>query len=79
LGLVTRLLTLDGDYLTEARHCMAYQPHEPVIDVSCCGDGLMITGQPPELGDQLAPPALDWLHPRGWQLHPRRLCPGDQR
>ena len=34
-------LHLDGDYLTEARHCVACQPHEPVIDVSCsgCGDG----------------------------------------
>jgi len=33
----------------------------PVIDVSCscCGNGPLITGQPPELGDQLAAPALD--------------------
>ena len=74
-------LHLDGDHLTEARHCVACQPDEPVIDVSCsgCGDGPLITGQPPELGDRLAAPALDWLHSRGWQLHPRPLCPGDQR
>ena len=53
----------------------------PVIDVSCsgCGNGPLITGQPPELGDQLAAPALDWLHARGWQLHPRPLCPDHQR
>ena len=33
-------LHLDGDHLTEARHCVACQPHGPVIDVSCscCGD-----------------------------------------
>lgn len=29
----------------------------------------------PELGDQLAPPALGWLHSRGWQLHPGRYAP----
>ncbi len=54
-------LHLDGDHLTEARHCVACQPHEPVIDPSCsgCGDGPLITGQPPELGARLAPPALD--------------------
>ena len=74
-------LHLDGDHVTEARHCVACQPHEPVIDVSCsgCGDGPLITGQSPELGGQLAPPVLDWLHSCGWQLHPRPLCPGDQR
>lgn len=27
-------LHLDGDHLTEARHCVACQPHGPVIDVS---------------------------------------------
>jgi hypothetical protein len=74
-------LHLDGDYLTEARHCVACQPHGPVIDVSCscCGNGPLITGQSPELGDQLAAPALDWLHARGWQFHPRPLCPADHR
>jgi hypothetical protein len=57
-------LHLDGDHLTEARHCVECQPHGPVIDVSCscCGNGPLITGQPPGLGDQLAQPALDWLH-----------------
>jgi len=70
-------LHLDGDHLTETRHCVACQPHGPVIDVSCscCGNGPLITGQPPELGDQLAQPALDWLHARGCQLHPQPLCP----
>ena len=74
-------LHLDGDHLTEARHCVACQPHGPVIDVSCsgCGTGPLITGQPDEPGGQLAQPALDWLHARGWQLHPRPLCPGDHR
>jgi DNA invertase Pin-like site-specific DNA recombinase len=74
-------LHLDGDRVTEARHCVACQPHGPVIGVSCscCGAGPLITGQPPELGDRLAAPALDWLHSRGWQLHPRPLCPADHR
>jgi hypothetical protein len=42
-------LHLDSDHLTGARHCVACQPYEPVIDVSCsgCGDGPLITGQPP--------------------------------
>ena len=33
-------LHLDGDRVTEARHCVVCQPHEPVIDVSCscCGN-----------------------------------------
>jgi len=54
----------------------ASQPHGPVIDVSCscCGNGPLITRQPPELGDQLAQPALDWLHARGWQLHPPQIA-----
>jgi hypothetical protein len=74
-------LHLDGDHLTGARHCVAFQPHGPAIDVSCscCGDGPLITGQPPELGDQLAAPALDWIHSGAWQLHPQPLCPADHR
>jgi hypothetical protein len=74
-------LHLDGDRVTEARYCVACQPHGPVIDVSCscCGNGPLITGQPPGLGDQLAAPALDWMHSRGWQLHPQPLCPADHR
>ena len=74
-------LHLDGDRLTEARHCVVCQPHGPVIDVSCscCGDGPLITGQPPGLGDRLAAPALDWMHSRGWRLHPRPLCPAGHR
>jgi hypothetical protein len=52
----------------------------PVIDVSCscCGNGPLITGQPPGLGAQLAAPALDRMHSRGWQLHPQPLCPRSQ-
>jgi hypothetical protein len=74
-------LHLDGDRVTEARHCVVCQPHGPVIDVSCscCGNGPLITGQPPELGAQLAASALDWMHSRGWQLHPQPLCPADHR
>jgi DNA invertase Pin-like site-specific DNA recombinase len=74
-------LHLDSDRVTEARHCVACQPHWPVIDVSCscCGNGPLITGQPPELGAQLAAPALDWMHSRGWQLHPQPPCPADHR
>ena len=55
---------------------MACQPHGPIIDVSCscCGNGPLITGQPPELGDQLAQPALDWLHARG-NFTPNRYAP----
>jgi len=73
-------LHLDGDYLTEARHCIACQPHEPVIDISCscCGDGPLITGQPPEPGGYLAAPVLEWLHSRGWQTQPWPLCAADQ-
>ena len=74
-------LHLDGDHLTETRYCLACQPHEHIIDVSCscCGNGPLISGQPPELGDRLAAPALEWLHARGWQLHPQPLCPADHR
>ena len=74
-------LHLDGDHLTEARHCVACQPHGPLIDVSCscCGNGPLITGQLPGLGGQLAQPALDWLRARGWQLHPEPLCRADHR
>jgi len=74
-------LHLDGDRVTEARYCVACQPHGPVIDVSCscCGNGPLITGQPPELGGELAQPVLDWMHARGWQLHPQLLCPDDHR
>ena len=68
---------LGGDRVTEARHCVVCQPHGPVIDVSCscCGNGPLITGQPPGPGGQLAAPALDWMHSRGWQLHPSRSAP----
>ncbi len=74
-------LHLDGDRVTEARHCVVCQPHGPVIDVSCycCGDGPLITGQPPGPGAQLAAPALGWMHSRSWQLHPQLLCPADHR
>ena len=70
-------LHLDGDRVTEARHCVVCQPHGPVIDVSCscCGNGPLITGQPPELGAQLVESALDWMHSRGWQLHPPTAMP----
>jgi len=51
---------------------------EAVVPLGPPGE-LLITGQPPELGDQLAQPALDWLHARGWQLHPQPLCPADHR
>jgi hypothetical protein len=33
----------------------------------------------PELGDQLAAPALNWMHSRGWQRHPEPLCPANHR
>jgi hypothetical protein len=64
-------LHLDGGRVgrvTEARHCVVCQPPGPVIDVSCSryGNSPLITGQPPELGAQLATPALDWMHSRGW-------------
>jgi resolvase-like protein len=74
-------LHLDGDPLTEARHCVACQPHGPVIAVSCsgCGNGPLITGQLPGLGGQLAQPALDWLRARGWHLHSGPRCRADHR
>jgi hypothetical protein len=56
-------LHLDGDRVTEARHCVVCQPHGPVIDVSCscCGNGPLVAWQLPELGGQLAAPGLDWM------------------
>jgi hypothetical protein len=70
-------LHLDGDHLTETRHCLGCQPHKHIIDVgcSCCGNGPLFTGQPSELGDQLPAPVLEWLHARGWQLYPNRYVP----
>jgi hypothetical protein len=42
-------LHLDGEAITEARHCVICQPHGHVIDAACadCGDGPLITGHPP--------------------------------
>ena len=40
-----------------------------------CGDGPLITGQPPELGDHPAGPALNWLRQHGWRTDPDLLCP----
>jgi hypothetical protein len=42
-------LHLDGGRITEAHHCVTCQPHDHVVDVACadCGDGPLITGQPP--------------------------------
>ena len=70
-------LHLDGEAITEAHHCAICQPHDHVIDAACadCGDGPLITGQPPDLGDNPTGPALDWLRQHGWQTHPDLLCP----
>lgn len=70
-------LHLDGEAITEARHCVICQPHGHVIDAACadCGDGPLITGQPPDLGDHSAGRALNWLRQHGWQTHPDLLCP----
>ena len=42
-------LHLDGEAITEARHCVICQPHGHVIDAACadCGNGPLITGRPP--------------------------------
>jgi hypothetical protein len=70
-------LHLDGEAITEAHHCAICQPHDHVIDAACadCGHGPLITGQPPDLGDNPTGPALDWLRQHGWQTHPDLLCP----
>ena len=71
-------LHLDGDRVTEARHCVVCQPHGPVIDVSCscCGNGPLTTGQPPELGAQLAAPALGLgCTPAAGNFTPNRYAP----
>ncbi len=70
-------LHLAGDRITEARHCASCQPHDHVVDAACaaCGDGPLITGQPPGLGDHPAGPALDWLRDHGWCTGPELLCP----
>jgi DNA invertase Pin-like site-specific DNA recombinase len=70
-------LHLDGEAITEARHCVICQPHGHVIDAACadCGDGPLITVQPPDLADHPAGPALNWLRQHGWQTHPDLLCP----
>ena len=71
-------LHLDGDRVTEARHCVACQPHGPSSTSAATAAATAPDhGQPPELGDQLAAPALDWMHSRGWQLHPQP--PADHR
>ena len=70
-------LHLDGDYLTEARHCIACQPHEPVIDISCscCGDGPLITGQPPGLGDGSPRQCWTGCTPAAGNFTPNRYAP----
>ena len=58
-------LHLDGEAIIEARHCVICQPHGHVIDAACadCGNGPLITGQPPTsattspAGAELATPA----------------------
>lgn len=42
-------LHLDGEAITEARHCVICQPHGHVIDAGCadCGDGPLITRPTP--------------------------------
>lgn len=66
-------LHLDGGRIAEARHCAICQPHEHLIDVACadCGNGPLVTGQPPDLGEVV----LDWLRGHGWQTQPQLLCP----
>ena len=70
-------LHLDGGRIAEARHCAICQPREHVIDVACagCGDGPLVTGQPPDLGDHPGEVVLDWLRGHGWQTQPQLLCP----
>ncbi len=76
-GMAILWLHLDGGRIAEARHCAICQPHEHVIDVACadCGDGPLVTGQPPDLGDHPSEVALDWLRGHGWQTQPQLLCP----
>ena len=59
-------LHLDGGRVAEAHHCATCQPHDHVIDVACadCGDGPLVTGQPPDLGDRPVGLALAWLRGR---------------
>ena len=70
-------LHLDGGRIIEAHHCATCQPHDHVVDVACadCGDGPLVTGQPPDLGDHPVGLALTWLHDHGWQTRPELLCP----
>ena len=70
-------LHLNGGRIAEVRHCAICQPHEHVIDVACagCGDGPLVTAQPPDLGDHLSDVALNWLRGHGWQTQPQ-LLPG---
>jgi len=74
-------LRLDGGRITEARHCATCQPHGHVTDAACadCGDGPLITGQPPGLGEHPGELALGWLRQHGWQTHPELLCPAHAR
>ena len=70
-------LHLDGEAITEARHCVICQPHGHVIDAACadCGDGPLITGQAHDLGDHPAGPALIWLRQHGWHTIPACYAP----
>ena len=71
----------DGGRITEARHCATCQPHDHLVDAACadCGDGPLITGQPPGLGEHPGDLALGWLREHGWQTHPELLCPAPAR
>jgi hypothetical protein len=67
-------LHLDGDRITEAHHCAICQPHDHVIGAACadCGDGPLITGQPP--ASATTPQARRWTGYARTAGKPTRIC-----
>ncbi len=71
--LATVWLHVDGDRVSEGRHCARCQPHDHVRGITCsrCGDGLLLTGDDDA---ELPASVVDWLHQHGWATTPELVC-----
>ncbi len=72
--LATVWLHVDGDLVSEGRHCARCQPHDRVRAITCsrCGDGPLLTGTGG--GGVLPAAAADWLRHHGWTTTPELIC-----